>query len=374
MSRMRQFLSHSVGSREKLKASLGAGFAIFLTGFISQHFIEGAGLPILLASMGASGAILFAVPHSPMARPWPLIGGHLISALIGIGVVNLVEDVWTAAGCAVGFSILFMLALRCLHPPGSATTLTVVLGGASLKALGFQFLWTPLALNLILILLISQIVNRTLHRTSEAIEPKQNPPPLERTGINTDDLHDALKDVGIFLDISEEDLNTLYNLAAKRAYRREFGELTCERIMSKNLLTVEFGTGLEETWRLMQTQSVKALPVIDRGNHVIGIVTQTDFFKHAQIDQFQGLAGKIRKLIQKTPGTHSNKPEVAGQIMVSPVITARRNAHIVDLTQLLTERGIHQVPIVDDRNKLLGLVTQSDLIAALYRNVSELHP
>jgi CBS domain-containing membrane protein len=367
-----------VGLPEKLRAALAAGLAIFLTGLISSQFIEGGGLQTLVASMGASAVILFAVSHSPMAQPWPLVGGHLLSGLIGVVCARLIPDIWPAAAISVGLAIFLMYLSRCLHPPGGASALIPVLGGEGVKSLGFQFLLTPLALNVAMMLVLALILNRLSKTPAHAGAVKSahasqtDPPPLERLGIRTEDLRAALRDLNAFVDVSEGELNEIYNLAASRAYRREYGELTCARIMSRELVTAEFGDDLEATWALMQREGVKAIPVIDRGRHVIGIITLTDFFRHARAERFDGLGKKLRQLIQSTPAVTSDKPEVAGQIMTAPVVTAREDAHIAELAPLLSGRGVHQIPIVDEHNKLVGLVTQSDLIAALYRAQSSI--
>lgn len=366
--------------KEKLRSALAACLAIFLTGLISSRFIEGGGLQTLVASMGASAVILFAVPHSPMARGWPLVAGHLLSGFIGVLTARLVSDVWPAAAISVGLAIFLMHISRCLHPPGGASALIPVLGGEQIKGLGFEFLLTPLALNVTAMLLLSLVLNRLNEQrthaggTKHARAPQADLPPLERLGIRTEDLRAALRDMNAFVDVSENDLNEIYDLAAHRAYRREFGELNCARIMTREVMTVEFGTDLEETWKLMRDQGVKAIPVIDRARHVIGIITLTDFFRHARLERFDGLTGKLRQLIRRTPTVTSRKPEVAGQIMTAPVITVREDSPIADLAPLLCQRGIHQVPVVDGRNKLVGLVTQSDLIAAMYRKLEPAFP
>ena len=173
-----------------------------------------------------------------------------------------------------------------------------------------------------------------------------------------------------FIDVGERELNEIYKLAQARVFRRNFGETTAAEVMTPNPLTVEFGTELDEAWAIMRAHRIKALPVIDRGRHVIGIVTQSDFFRHARAKQFNSLGGKLRELLKASPTVTSQKPEVAGQIMASPAFTAAVTEHLPELARLLTERGIHQVPIVDARGKLAGMITQTDLIAALYRNMT----
>jgi CBS domain-containing membrane protein len=359
--------------REKIRTALAAGAAIFLAGWTASLAIDGGGLKTLLASMGASAVILFAMPHSPVARPWPLVGGHFISAVIGIFCAQWVAPIWAAAALAVGLSIFAMHLARCLHPPGGATALIPVLGGEGVKALGFQFLLTPLALNVGILLLASLLYQRLALAKPPEPAPQPGiagPKPMERLGISPADLRAALADMDEFVDIDARELNTIYNLAAARAFRRGFGEVTAAEIMTPSPLAVEFGTELEEAWALMQQHRIKALPVIDRGRHVVGIITQSDFFRHARAGQFQSLGGKLRELLRPTTTLHSDKPEVAGQIMAAPALTAQDGQHLAELARLLTERGIHQLPVVDSRNKLVGMITQTDLIAALYRSMA----
>ena len=361
-------LSH----REKIRTALVAGVAIFLTGWLASLTIDGGGLITLLASMGASAVILFAMPHSPVAKPWALVGGHLISASVGILCARWIPHLWVAAALAVGLSIFAMHLARCLHPPGGASALIPVLGGESVKALGFQFLLMPLSLNLAVMLAMSLAYQRLLLPKPD-LAPQtglSGGRPTERLGIQTDDLRAALAEMDEFIDVGEREFNEIYKLATARAFRRNFGETTAAELMTPNPLAVEFGTELEEAWSLMQKHRIKALPVIDRGRHVIGIVTQSDFFRHASAKQFNSLGRKLKELIKASPTVTSQKPEVAGQIMTSPAVTAAVTEHLPELARLLTERGIHQVPIVDARGKLAGMITQTDLIAALYRNMT----
>lgn len=358
---------------EKLRSALTALVAIFLAGTLGAQFIDGGGLRALLASMGASAVILFAIPSSPMARSWPLVGGHFISASIGILCARHVEALWWSGALAVGLSIFAMQLTRCLHPPGGASALIPVLGGEPIRQLGFQFLLTPLALNVAVLLLLSQLQHRLMAggKAPAPVVQTRDVPSLERLGLRGEDLRAALKDLNAFVDIGEDELADIYNRAAGHAYRREFGEVTCRMIMSRDLVTAEFGDDLESVWGLMQTRRIKALPVIDKGRHVLGIITLSDFFRHACVDRPANLGARLYQLIRPTPTVESCKPEVAGQIMSSPVITGRCDWHIAELAPVLSERGIHQVPIVDERGKLEGLVTQSDLIAALYRNLPD---
>ncbi len=357
-----------VSAGQMLLTGLVAGLAILIAGYASERILDNPGKPFLLASMGASAVILFAVPQSPMARPWAVLGGHLLSGAIGVTCAHTFTDIPIAAAMAAGLSILVMSLARCLHPPGGATALLAVLGGDSVRSLDYQFLLIP-ALNLIALLVMARWFSRRATPAPVAVRPHvspSDPPPTERVGIRQEDWEAALQAFKTWTDVSENELKALYQLAASHAHQRQFGQRLCSDIMSRALITAEFASELEEVWQQMQQENIRAVPVVDRARHVIGIVTRTDFLRHAGIENYPGLHGQLARLIRRTPGMTSSKPEVAGQIMSAPVITAYADEPVANLIPLLSERGIHQVPILDRRNQLVGLITQSDLIGLFH--------
>jgi len=370
--------STTLSGAEKLRTTLGAFIAIMVIGVVSSQFLHGNGLQILVTSMGASAVLLFAVPHSPLTQPWPLVGGHVISALIGVTCAIHVPDIWLAAALAVSLSILAMLLTHSLHPPGGAVALLPVLDHHEhVLALGYQFVVAPVLLNVLVILLTALLVNNLLPGRRYPSRPfaatdkqhrHEDPRPLDRLGINKDDLQQALKEMDVFLDVSKSDLDAVYRRAGMASYRRRMGELTCGDIMSRDLVTIEFGTELEEVWAQLRFHKIKSIPVLDRARRVIGIVSLVDILKRANLKTYETFEDKLIKFIRRTPGTTSDKAEVAGQVMASPVFTVREDAHILELVPLLSNKGLHQVPVVNSEDRLVGMVTQSDLIAALYHS------
>src|SRR5689334_23909736 len=119
-----------VSERERLRAATGALLGILLTGMLG-HLALGADaiLPAIVAPMGASAVLLFAVPASPLAQPWSIIGGNTISAIMGVAAASAIHDPIIATGVGVSLAIAAMSFTRCLHPPGGAAALTAVLGG-----------------------------------------------------------------------------------------------------------------------------------------------------------------------------------------------------------------------------------------------------
>lgn len=365
----------AVSGIERLRACCGTLLGIFLTGIVSSRMLGAdAGLPMLIAPMGASAVLIFAMPSSPLAQPWPVLGGNILSAAIGVACARLVGDPALAAALAVACAIAAMFVLRCLHPPGGAIALTAVLGGPAIQAAGFSFALSPVAINSLLLLAVAFVFNNaTRHRYphhAHADASKHNTsdaPPTNRIGFTPRDLDAVLDKYNEVLDVSRDELTSLFMLAEMQAYQRRYEEITCADIMSRDLVTVEFATELEEAWSLLRKHKVKALPVVDRARRVIGIVTFVDFMKNANLDVYDGFDAKLRHFIRRTPGLHAEKAEVVGQIMTRNVRTVRDDMHIVELVPLLSDMGLHHVPVLDHERRLAGMITQSDLIAALYR-------
>lgn len=365
----------AVNYKERLRACIGAFIGILLTSLLT-YFIEGnaSSIPYLIAPMGASAVLLFAVPSSPLAQPWSIVGGNMLAAFIGVTCTMWISNPALAAALAVSLSIFAMFVLRCLHPPSGAVALIAVLGGSSIHAQGYGFVISPVGINSLLLLITAIIFNNVTRRQYPHISAKNGETPLTkdippemRFGFTSDDLNEVLKEYNQVLDVSREDLQSLLQQTEMHAYRRRFGEITCADIMSKDAVSVEFGTELEEAWALLRKHKIKALPVIDRSRRVIGIITQIDFMKNANLDVYDGFEAKLRRFIQKTSKVYSEKPEVVGQIMTSPAVTAKMDTHIIELIPLMTQHRVHHhIPVIDTDRRLVGIVTQSDLVSALY--------
>lgn len=203
--------SHS----EKLISGLGGFLAILAILFISHQFLALPDTLAVVASMGASAVLLFAVPHGPLSQPWPLIGGNVISAFIGVSCALLIDPPILAASTAVGAAITVMYYLKCIHPPGGATALTAVMGGESIHALGYEFLLTPVLLNVLSILAIAVLFNAFFHwrRYPSYWHQQQNRPSSPRDdGFSHTDFLNALKEIDSFVDINEYDLRRILDL------------------------------------------------------------------------------------------------------------------------------------------------------------------
>jgi CBS domain-containing membrane protein len=208
---------------DRLFACIGAAIGIALTGIVEWLTLGSSAGPWLVAPVGASAVLLFAVPASPLAQPWSIVGGNMVSALVGVAVVQVVPSPVLAAGLAVGLAILAMSLLRCLHPPGGAAALTAVIGGKAVASLGFAFPFLPVGLNSLLLVL----VGLAFHRLSGHSYPHRpvpvtshEPEILPVLDILPEDIDLALVDLGETFDIGRSDLEALFQRVEAHAARR----------------------------------------------------------------------------------------------------------------------------------------------------------
>ena len=208
-----------VSHRERLVSALGGFVAIFAVYWTSQRVLGPAASPILVLSMGSTAAMLFAVPHGALSQPWPLLGGHLVSGLIGIACLLWVPDPMLAASLATGLALGAMHYLRCIHPPAGATALAAALGNEAVKAMGFAFVVAPLMLNVLIIFAVAVAFNGLFPwRRYPAALVRSTPAPASAgyAAISHEDFVYALSQLDSFIDVSEDDVMKIYSLATGR--------------------------------------------------------------------------------------------------------------------------------------------------------------
>lgn len=403
----------TVPPREQLRAACGALCGILVAGLASLWLTQRTGGGLWLAApMGASAALMFAVPSSPMAQPWAVIGGNGVAALVGVGAAAFIPNAPLAAATAVGGAIGLMFLLRCLHPPGAATALLAVLT----HTVDLSYALLPILVNCLLLVLTASAYNSLTghpypHRRAPA------PPPGPGPRFTAADLDAALARYGEVLDVGRDDLEGLLQEARAQAYQRTLGELKVRDMMSRDLVTARPDTPLAQAWERLQHRSIKALPVIDAQGHVVGILTLADFLRAMkgarQVTPEGGEpptgevgAVALRRLTPATDGAATGQaggattgrdtaqagespvgetgkvaprhvtPEkgapligTVGEVMTQQVSVARASMHVVELLPLMSVGRHHHLPVVDEEGVLVGMLTQSDLVRALHAAV-----
>lgn len=168
---------HTTNYAEKVISMVGGFLGIFCILLCSQWLLDPDVALMIVPSMGASAVLLFAAPHAPFSQPWNVIGGHGISAIVGVACWQWIPDFAVAASASVGLAIGAMYFARCIHPPGGATALAAVIGSEKLHDLGYAYGYEP---------------------------------------IKHEDFVYALSHIDTFVDITEEDLLKIYELATRR--------------------------------------------------------------------------------------------------------------------------------------------------------------
>lgn len=376
---LRQFAftaAQDISNREKARSALGALIGIALASLITRVLLgPDAGLPFIVAPLGASAVIVFALHASPLAQPWPVFGGNTLSAFVGIACGMVFHDPLLAGTVAVCAAIVVMFLARCLHPPGGAAALLTALGAPAISRYGFAFALIPVALNSAVLVGSAIAYNRLCgrryphtHSVIEADKKVAQHRPHPSVGVTPEDLDAVLRQHTELLDISRDDLEEILQRAEMRAWHRNFGEITCADIMSRDLVQVEFGTEIHEAWALLRDHDLQALPVVNRFQRLVGMVNQHDMLVAADRQMHDGFWPRVKRLLERSPGDESDKAEVVGQIMVEHPPTAWADQSITDLVPVMCDQGVHQIPVLDRNQRLVGIIAQADLIAALYQS------
>lgn len=203
--------------RDRLLSCLAVFIAVAWTGATGCYVI-GETSPLIIAPIGASAVIVFAIPASPLAQPWPVICGNTVAAIVGLASAWLVHDPIWAVAVAASLALAIMSLTRSLHPPGGAVAMTAALGGPAVAKWGLLFPLVPVAINSIAMVLAAMLFHRLLRRSYP-----HRPIPISAAAIPTfiaADIDEALQQMGESFDIARADLERLLEQAELNAHKR----------------------------------------------------------------------------------------------------------------------------------------------------------
>jgi CBS domain-containing membrane protein len=203
---------------DRLIACVGAGLGVLAAataGLGVQNILPA--LPFLIAPIGASAVLVFAVPASPLAQPWPVFGGNVVAACVGVTVLHLVPVTLAAIAIAVASAILVMSLLRCLHPPSGAVAITTILGGQAIVDAGYLYPMSVVAANSAALIGAGWL----FHRFTGYSYPHRVPPPPEMAvGLLRADIDQAVQEAHETFDIDLADLEAILLKAERIAEQR----------------------------------------------------------------------------------------------------------------------------------------------------------
>lgn len=150
---------------QMLRSLLGAFFGIAAIAVVFQFFLNDADLTFVIGAFGATAVLVYGAPASPLAQPYNVLIGHVVSAVIGVSVYKIIGEAnWLSAALAVSLAIVAMQASRSVHPPGGASALIAVVASPEIHALGYYYVVYPVALGAVILVAVALISNNVLNK------------------------------------------------------------------------------------------------------------------------------------------------------------------------------------------------------------------
>ena len=358
---------------EAVRAGVGALVGLGLTGL----FLLSPGVDLelglyLVAPFGATALLLFAVPNSPLAQPWPAIVGNTLAALVGVAVCLLVAEPALRIPLAVGLAVTATILCRALHPPAGAVAMTVAMSPEAVERLGFWFALAPIATGTTMLVLLAAVYARLTGRRypfRQFDDPNRHgtrdAAPPERLGLSEGELTDILERYRQSFNLGVEDLARLIGAAEVQAATHHTGPLTAADIMSRNLVTVGPDTPLVEVADLFRRHRFTSLPVVGPDGRYLGVIFQMHLITQARDDALR-LDRRFVPALRRLLAGDEDRPVRAGEIMsvAGPRVVPASPVGV--LIPLLAEGEVDAVPVLE-AGRITGIVTRTDLIAALAR-------
>ena len=185
---------------------------------------------------------------------------------------------------------------------------------------------------------------------------------LPEVELNDEDILDAMRHIPGYLDISTEDFRVIYHLAHTHALDRLFHQVRATHLMHPDILPLRPNMCLDAAAHQLVSQGRKSLPVVDANNHVVGILTETDFLRRLQVNSFLELLLKLVK--DQSLFTHRCHETLVSEAMTAPAITIGEQAGFRDIVNAFHRHEGRSMPVVDAKDHFKGLLVRKDFIEA----------
>ncbi|MGC9370655.1 MAG: HPP family protein [Paracoccaceae bacterium] len=347
-------------TREAWRASAGAALGIGLCALLALAMPNLGGLHLtLVAPLGASAVLTFAVPNAPLAQPWSAVAGNTLSALVAVIVLSLHAGPW-AAPLAVGSAILVMMFARALHPPGGAVALLAALDPAPVLEAGPLFALVPVgAMTALLVgaaVLFNQLTGR-MYPFRHANDEEETVDEI-RLGMTEEELASLLQTYRQSSNIGVVDLGRLLAAAEQEAANHRFDNLTCSDVMTSDLISVAPETDIREAARLFRKHRIKSLPVIAPSGSLVGVVLQADIIDALLSPKFDlRIVGRASRV-------------TAAQFARAADRSTTVDTPVGQILNRLANQGVETVPVMDG-DRIGGIITRSDIMRLLLQGAQE---
>lgn len=142
---------------------LGAFLGIIILATMHNwfHLLSKGDFSLMIGSFGATAVLAYGEVESSLAQPRNIIGGHILSATVGVSAFKLFgSQIWFASAVAVATAIVVMQITKTVHPPGGATALIAVIGGSQVHKLGYIYPLAPVGIGAIIMVVIAIFIGR----------------------------------------------------------------------------------------------------------------------------------------------------------------------------------------------------------------------
>ena len=342
--------------KDRLLCGIGALLGLAISSLISWYVL-GDFNAWYIAPMGASSVLLFAVPASPLAQPWNMVVGNTIAGVIGVTCAMFISNSTEAFSVAVALAIFLMMTTDSLHPPSGAVAITAVLGGESIHQLGYYFIFYPVLLNSVLLLVIAIIFNRLLGKQYPQVAQintrTKDPTPTQKVTIQPQDIQDVLEEQTELLDISEYDLQKIILEAQAKANARIVSEYLCQDIMSKDVISLYEQDDIHQALDKFKHINLMSLPVVNTEHELVGTLALYD----------------VVEWFKRAADPRASWEHLVKQIMDRKVVTVQPTQPIQDLVPYFVERSFNYIPVVEQQ-KLVGIISRADMIAVMQQQLN----
>jgi CBS domain-containing protein len=181
--------------------------------------------------------------------------------------------------------------------------------------------------------------------------------------LSDEDIYDAMKQISGYLDITLGDFKEIYGLAFQHAANRLTQAVKAADIMNPDVVHVKPETPLKEVAEIMGRHSISGVPVVDEGRKVVGVISEKDFLSRMGMQKnitFMGVVAKC--LLGDGCMAVDIRGKSAGDIMTAPAITVYEDASIMEIDSLMLKHRANRIPVLDQKDKLIGIVTRTDLL------------
>jgi CBS-domain-containing membrane protein len=184
-----------------------------------------------------------------------------------------------------------------------------------------------------------------------------------------EDLRAALKELKGFVDVTEDDLLRIYELAQRHAKERTSPKIRVRRAMTMEVVTVKRETDIRTAAELLTRHRISGMPVVDDEDRVIGVIGEADILSMTGLKRESGFKDIVRHLLGEPVPTRKKDGSTVGEMMSSPAITTTPDGDIREVAAVLDEKRIKRLPVVDEKGRLVGVISRADIIRILGQDV-----